>query len=123
MRSLTAPTAGLTAALAVALLAAGCGSDDGSTAGPGGPIDYGSFGTTAEVDCADGRSLNIAGSNNTLTVSGRCASVLVGGADNRITIERVDGELAVTGLNNLITYGAGEPTVSDSGPGNRISRG
>lgn len=120
MRRLTA----ITAALAIVLLG-GCGSDDGSAAlqNAVGGIDYGSFGTTAEVDCADGRSLNVTGSNNSLTVSGRCGSVSVGGADNRITIERVDGALAVAGLNNTIVYRGGDPAISDTGPGNRISRG
>ena len=40
----------------------------------GNTINYGSFGTTADIDCADGKSLNIGGSNNTLTVKGTCAS-------------------------------------------------
>lgn len=120
MRWLTA----ITAVGAVALLA-GCGSEDGPAGrGPAaGTVDYGSFGTTATIDCADGRSVNVAGSNNRLSISGRCESIRVGGADNRITIEQIDGELAVTGLNNTITYVAGEPAVSDSGAGNRISRG
>ena len=34
----------------------------------GNTINYGSFGTTADIDCADGKSLNVGGSNNTLTV-------------------------------------------------------
>ena len=36
----------------------------------GNTINYGSFGTTADIDCADGKSLNVGGSNNTLTVHG-----------------------------------------------------
>lgn len=35
-------------------------------------LTYGSIGTTATLDCADGKSLNVAGSDNTLTVNGTC---------------------------------------------------
>ncbi|MCB0944308.1 MAG: hypothetical protein KDB49_04475, partial [Mycobacterium sp.] len=62
---------------------AGCGSNSSDTTSPtatagksgaqvevGNTINYGSFGTTADIDCADGKSLNVGGSNNTLTVKG-----------------------------------------------------
>ena len=64
----------------------------------GNTINYGSFGTTADIDCADGKSLNVGGSNNTLTVKGTCASVNIGGADNKITFDRVDKDISVVGL-------------------------
>ena len=58
------------------VLLAGCGSDDEGAAAPvaGSTINYGSFGTTADIDCGRGKSLNVAGSNNTLTVRGRWRS-------------------------------------------------
>ena len=87
-------------------LVAGCGSESTDTNTPtatagssgaqveiGNTINYGSFGTTADIDCADGKSLNVGGSNNTLTVKGTCANVNIGGADNTITFETVDKEL------------------------------
>jgi len=89
----------------------------------GNTINYGSFGTTADIDCADGKSLNVGGSNNTLTVKGTCASVNIGGADNKITFDSVDQELSVVGLNNTVTYKAGDPKVEDLGSGNKISKG
>ena len=84
------------AAVSAATLAlAGCGSESSdtktptATAGPSGgqvevgnTINYGSFGTTADIDCADGKSLNVGGANNTLTVQGTCANVNIGGSDN-----------------------------------------
>ena len=113
--------------LAVATLAvAGCGSEDdrsGVQVEVANTINYGSFGTSADIDCGAGKSLNVGGSNNTLRVSGACATVSVGGADNKITLERVDGELSVVGLNNTITYRHGEPDVNDAGSGNRITAG
>jgi len=89
----------------------------------GNTVNYGSFGTTAGIDCANGKSLNVGGSNNTLTVKGTCGSVNVGGADNKITFDTVDKELSVVGLNNTITYKNGAPKVDDLGSGNKISKG
>lgn len=119
----------------VAALVAGCGSGgDGSdptvTAGSSGAqvqigntINYGSFGTTAEIDCADGKALNVGGSNNTLTVVGTCTNVNVGGADNKISFERVETELSVVGINNTVTYREGDPKINDTGSNNTINKG
>lgn len=125
------------AALAVVgmLGVTGCGSDSdiGSptmTAGSSGvqveianTINYGSVGTTADIDCADGKSLTIGGSNNTLTVKGACANVNIGGADNKVTFEKIVDGLSVVGLNNTVSYSAGDPKVNDTGSGNSIRKG
>ena len=89
----------------------------------GNTINYGSFGTTTEIDCADGKSLNVGGSNNTLTVKGTCASVNIGGADNKIVFDNIGKELSVVGLNNTVTYKAGDPKVNNLGSGNTINKG
>ena len=86
-------------------------------------INDGTFGATETRDCADGKSLNIGGSTNALTVIGRCDSVIVGGDDNKITFEKVDTELIVAGLNNTIIYRDGDPQVQDLGQGNSITKG
>ena len=114
----------------------GCGSDSTDTNAPsvtagtsgaqveiGNTINYGSFGTTTDIDCADGKSLNVGGSNNTLTVKGTCASVNIGGADNKITFETVNDSISVVGLNNSVTYRSGDPKVDDRGSGNSVTRG
>jgi Protein of unknown function (DUF3060) len=134
MRRTSAIACSAIAACAVGL--AGCGSESKDTNSPtatagtsgaqveiGNTINYGSFGTTAEIDCADGKSLNVGGSNNTLTVKGTCASVNIGGADNKITFDTIDKELSVVGLNNTVTYKGGDPKVDDLGSGNKISKG
>lgn len=106
-----------------AVLLAGCGSaEPGTAVEVAGTVNYGSFGTTADIDCAQGKSLNVGGSNNTLTVHGSCRSVSVGGADNTITLDRIDGEVNVVGLNNTVSWGAGDPSVTDSGTGNRVGK-
>lgn len=121
----------------VATLAlAGCGGNDAhpddpsATAGKSGAqveigntINYGSFGTTADLDCADGKSLNVGGSNNTLTVRGTCSSVNIGGADNKIKFDAVSTEIAIVGLNNTVTYKDGDPRVNNLGSGNTINKG
>ncbi|MCX2712181.1 DUF3060 domain-containing protein [Mycolicibacterium sp. J2] len=127
---------GWAAAAVLTLGLAGCGADDSGTPAPtatagtsgaqveiGNTINYGSFGTSAEIDCAQGKSLNIGGSNNTLTVKGTCSSVNVGGADNKLTFEHVDKEISVVGLNNTVVYRDGAPKVDDLGSGNKISKG
>ncbi|KDF00767.1 hypothetical protein Y900_017970 [Mycolicibacterium aromaticivorans JS19b1 = JCM 16368] len=124
--------AGISVLAAIAL--AGCGSTSKQSTSPtatagqsgaqvevGNTINYGSFGTTAEIDCADGKSLNVGGSNNTLTVKGTCASVNIGGADNKITFGTIDKELSVVGLNNTITY-KGDPKVNNLGSGNTLNK-
>lgn len=124
--------AGISVIAAIAL--SGCGSTSKDSTSPtatagssgaqvevGNTINYGSFGTTAEIDCADGKSLNVGGSNNTLTVKGTCASVNIGGADNKITFGTIDKELSVVGLNNTITY-KGDPKVNNLGSGNTLNK-
>jgi len=126
---------GVTAAVAVIGLAS-CGAKSSDTNSPtatvgssggqveiGNTINYGSIGTTAEIDCADGKSINIGGNNNKLTVKGTCANANIGGADNTITIERLDKGLSVVGFNNTVTYKEGDPQVNDTGSGNKISKG
>ena len=129
------PTLVCLAAVAVLGLA-GCGSESNDGNSPtatvgssgvqveiGNTINYGSVGTTADIDCADGKSLTVGGSNNTLTVKGTCANVQIGGADNKITFDTVNKELNVVGLNNTVTYKGGDPKVNDLGSGNSIKKG
>jgi hypothetical protein len=88
----------------------------------GNTINYGSLGTTTTLDCGDGKSLNVGGSNNTLTVRGSCGTVSIGGADNKITIDKIDKQLNVVGFNNTISYKDGEPKVENLGSGNTINK-
>jgi hypothetical protein len=124
--------AGVGVLAALALVGCGSSGTDGksptATAGKSGAqveigntINYGSFGTTAEIDCADGKSLNVGGSNNTLTVKGSCASVNIGGADNKLTFENIDKELSVVGLNNTVNY-KGNPKINNLGSGNTLNK-
>ena len=118
-----------------ALLTSACGSGpgDGSVSAAAGSsgvqveigdtINYGSTGTTTTLDCADGKSLTIGGSNNSVTVEGSCQSVNIGGADNRVTLNAVTGDITTVGLNNTVTYRDGSPEVNDVGSNNSITVG
>ena len=140
----TRKVAVLTLSAAVVFGAAGCGPKNNngtpttsprasSTAAPsttstgaqfdiGNTINYGSLGTTTTLDCGDGKSLNVGGSNNTLTVKGSCGTVSIGGADNKIIIDKIGKQLNVVGFNNTISYKDGEPKVENLGSGNTINK-
>jgi Protein of unknown function (DUF3060) len=124
------PAAGTVALTAGAVLlvfgTAGCGTHNGAstpaTSAIGNTINYGSLGTTTTLDCDDGKSLNVGGNNNTLTVRGTCETVSVGGADNALTIDKIDKHLNVVGINNTITYKDGNPKVENLSNGNTITK-
>ncbi|MEX7472367.1 DUF3060 domain-containing protein [Mycobacterium adipatum] len=125
--------AGTVAAMALALTGCGASGDSDAptvTAGTSGAqveigntINYGSFGTTADIDCAQGKALNVGGSNNTLTIKGTCSSVNIGGADNKVTLEHVETEISVVGIDNTVVYKGGDPKVEDLGSGNKVDKG
>ncbi|MGA8250534.1 MAG: DUF3060 domain-containing protein [Mycobacterium sp.] len=89
----------------------------------GNSLEYGSFNTTATLDCANGKSLNVAGSNNTLTVTGTCETVSIGGTGNKITIHKINTRITVLGVENTITYKDGDPKVDNIGTNNNIKKG
>jgi Protein of unknown function (DUF3060) len=110
------------------------GSPTSSTAAPsttstgaqfdiGNTINYVSTGTTTTLDCGDGKSLNVGGFNNTLTVRGTCGTVSIGGGDNKITVDKIDKNINVVGSHNAISYKDGEPKVENLGSGNTINKG
>lgn len=101
----------------------GTAASSGAQLDVGNTINYGSFGTTTDIDCGNGKSLNVGGSNNTLTVKGTCGTVSIGGADNKITLDKIDNQLHVVGFNNTITYKNGSPKVDNVGTSNTINKG
>jgi hypothetical protein len=110
------PSSGSSSTPAPATSSTGAQFDIGNT------INYVSTGTTTTLDCGDGKSLNVGGFNNTLTVTGTCGTVSVGGGDNKITIDKIDKSVNVVGSHNAITYKNGEPKVENLGGGNTINK-
>jgi hypothetical protein len=135
MRAHTRGLVGAIGISGVVLGLTGCGSGDDAdaptaTAGPSGlqaevgnTINYMSVGTTTDLDCAEGKSLTVGGSNNTLTVAGTCESVNIGGADNKVNLDTVKRDITTVGLNNTVVYRNGDPKVSDVGTNNSIKKG
>jgi Protein of unknown function (DUF3060) len=124
------------AAALIAVGMAGCGSKSSDTSSPtatagssglyvevGNTINFGGSQVTTEIDCADGKSLNVGMNDNVLTVKGTCAEVRVGGSNNTITLNQVDTLISVAGTNNKISYKAGDPRVEKLGDSNQINKG
>jgi len=127
---------GVAVATAATIALSGCGSESTDTNSPtatvgssgasveiGNTINFGGSNVTTELDCADGKSLNVAANNNTLTVKGTCAEVRVGGVDNTITLDQVDKLISVAGTNNKITYKSGAPKIETLGDSNQVTKG
>ena len=98
-------------------------STSGARADTGNTITFGSSDATEKVDCASGKSLNVAGDNNTLTVTGSCVELTVGGSGNTIGCDQVDESITVVGSENKITCKGGQPAVLNSGNDNSIQVG
>jgi hypothetical protein len=125
------PPGGVTTTSTTTRTSSGTAGPTPSTSGPpttasieiGNTLNYGSFGTTGTLDCANGKSLNVAGSNNTLTVTGTCETVSIGGTGNKITLDKINTRLTVLGMENTITYKDGDPKVDNIGTNNDIKKG
>lgn len=82
----------------------------------------GYFGQTTTATCEAGKSLNITGANNTLTITGPCETVTVSGFSNTVTFGELKTEITVTGYGNKLTYKTGEPKVNNYGSNNTIQK-
>ncbi|CPZ46490.1 Protein of uncharacterised function (DUF3060) [Mycobacteroides abscessus] len=82
----------------------------------------GYFGQTTTATCEAGKSLNITGANNTLTITGPCETVTVSGFSNTVTFGELKTEVTVTGYGNKLTYKTGEPKVNNYGSNNTIQK-
>ena len=121
--STTTTTTASTSTSAAATTTTSGGNSVSTSVEIGNSLEYGSFNTTATLDCANGKSLNVAGSNNTLTVTGTCETVSIGGTGNKITIDKINTRITVLGVENTITYKDGDPKVDNIGTNNNIKKG
>jgi len=110
---------------------AGSGTETTTGGGPtistsvevGNTIVYAYTNQTATISCEEGKSLNVTGGKNTLTVTGTCETVSVGGTKNNLTIDKVNTKITVLGMDNTITYKDGDPKVSNIGHNNTVTKG
>jgi hypothetical protein len=81
-------------------------------------------GQTATLNCSGGAT-QIMGSNNDLTVSGKCSALNVAGSGNKITIEFAPGaSISLAGSNNAISWTGADgkkPMMSSVGSGNTVT--
>ena len=76
-------------------------------------------GQTSTVDCGDGGNVAINGSQNTLTITGVCASVALNGTGNTVTID-ASASVAVSGVGNTLTVKAADK-IAVTGSGNKVT--
>jgi len=86
-------------------------------------LGYGSNDTTATIDCGSGAALDIAGSNNTLAVTGSCSSVRVAGDNNQIAFDAIEDALDITGSGNTVNVKNDNPGLNISGDNNTANTG
>ncbi len=75
-------------------------------------------------DCG-GRPVNIAGSRNTLRLTGSCPTLNLIGTGNKVTVDKA-GVINITGHDNTVTWGtglSGDAHVNDLGRNNTVSHG
>ncbi|HEV7422740.1 MAG TPA: DUF3060 domain-containing protein [Mycobacterium sp.] len=92
-----------------------------SVSAPGAVVSVIGIGDNKTIACND-NILNIAGSNNTVVITGNCVSVNVSGVNNIVTVDSAD-TIVVSGVDNRLTFRSGSPQISKSGFGNVVEQG
>lgn len=83
------------------------------TAGEGQVVSIGGVGGAFAPTCAGGE-VQISGVENTVTITGHCARLIVSGVDNVIVVDSFT-ELNLSGVRNHLTYLQGEYTEEPGG--------
>lgn len=82
-------------------------------AGPGQVVPINEIGGTYTAQC-DGGEVQIAGVDNTVTITGHCSKLTISGVDNVVVVDSFD-ELDLSGVRNHVTYLQGEYTGEPGG--------
>jgi hypothetical protein len=94
-----------------------------SGAGAVGKVDGGTAFTgiaqTKSHTCKDGEDIDVGGTNNQISLTGRCGKVTVEGIGNTVCLETA-ASIDAGGRNNTVTYTRGEPKVSRPGVGAQV---
>jgi hypothetical protein len=64
----------------------------------------------------------VTGKQNTITLTGHCASVSVSGSGNHVAVDSTDAVNA-SGTGNVVLYHWGSPKVADVGTANNVRQG
>jgi hypothetical protein len=109
------------ATMASAATGVGFGAYMFGTAVPrGGELSVGSDFETKTIACNDGH-LSLTGFKNTFTITGHCASLMVGDTSNHVTVDSADS-IDVSGSWNTVIYHSGSPTITNTA-GNTVQQG
>lgn len=79
------------------------------------------IGQTQSHACSEGENVDVGGTNNEVTLTGRCGEVTVAGLENTVILEAA-ASIDVSGKHNEVTWSKGEPKVTRSGS-NRVVKG
>ncbi|RYZ42054.1 MAG: DUF3060 domain-containing protein [Myxococcaceae bacterium] len=78
---------------------------------------------TATHECKPGSTVEITGESNKVTLTGECKSVNVNGSNNTVTVEATSA-IDVTGMSNSVTWkrghGKSKPKISRTGMNNKV---
>jgi hypothetical protein len=74
---------------------------------------------TAETRALNGQDVQVVGSGNKATFTGRCGEITVMGAGNQVAVENVTS-LNLVGSNNTVTWRGKEPEINNLGQNNRV---
>jgi hypothetical protein len=88
---------------------------------PGTSVTIAGFGKNETIECNDGL-INIAGSQNTIMITGNCLSLNVSGVENTVTVDGTP-TIVVSGVDNRVTFHSGSPEINNSGFGNVVEQG
>ncbi|MBK7860732.1 MAG: carboxypeptidase regulatory-like domain-containing protein [Archangiaceae bacterium] len=88
------------------------GKSDGGTAFTG-------IAQSKDHACREGEDIDVGGTNNHVTLTGRCGAVTVAGIGNQVTLESAS-EIEVDGRSNTVSYRKGEPKISKPGAGAQV---
>jgi hypothetical protein len=101
------------ATMASAATSLGFGAYLFGTAVPtGGHLSVGGDFDTKTIACNEGH-LSLTGFKNTFTVTGHCASLMVGDTSNHVTVDSADS-IDVSGDWNTVTYHSGSPRITNT---------
>ncbi|HET6734726.1 DUF3060 domain-containing protein [Mycobacterium sp.] len=90
---------------------------------PGAPLVVSGIRKNETIACNDNDdAIVINGIENTITITGHCASLTVSGVQNVVTVDSTDA-IDASGIENRVIYHSGEPAIDTAGSDNLVEQG
>jgi hypothetical protein len=74
---------------------------------------------TKTYACSDGEDVDVGGTNNSISLTGKCGRITIAGIGNSVSLDTA-ASIEAGGRNNTVTYASGEPKVTKPGTGARV---